>query len=813
MKRIYSLGVAAVVAGALLTACSPEDFTHPSEAGVPTLDGIDAVITVDQTVNQVTFSLPASAKGMNPVWYFADARNNPYSTVNGLQKIYASAGDYTVEMRLMNANGVSDEAKTYTFHIDNTIMDFTRYITLLSGGASDSEKEWRMDNAVAGHFGCGPSGTTGTEWWSADPDNKAGIGIYDNRIRFGSAYDYTFDPGEAGTMYVNVGTTVFDQYKNGATEDFNVPAQLTTAKYEFEVEGDKLYLKLPAHTPFLYVPNDASWENPRYLIESITPSTINLVGDNGEIAWHYILTSGQAVKKFDGFKYSHEANLWRPIDEAQSYTTTYYYAPGWAQIANPEWTQDGAAYSIQLPSATFDQWQAQAFIVPASLVLNSATHYDFSCKILSTTDLPGVTLKLTDKTDDGNFLFTERVAVKAYEEYIFYLSDLPGIDADVKMVFDFGGNPDNTEVTVSNITLKDHSIDDGTVLPSEEPEPENTVDWDEKAAENLWASVESGTTFISVTPWFANDSWSQIGDPEWTHADGVWELTIPEGMGGSQWQGQFPINTSLTASQSKKYNFYCVVEMDNDAPGVTIKLTETDDPDGTKHDGNFFFADRHEVKAFTPFIYKAEGVSLSQNDAHALSLFFDFGGTPGGTHIKISKIFFEEIVSMSYDDENNLWKAVDESSAFISVTPWFANDSWSQIGDPEWSHEGNKWMLTIPEGMGSSQWQGQFPINTTLATAQADAYNFSCTIEMDNDAPGVTIKLTETDDPDGTKHDGNFYFADRHVIKAYEPFVYKATGVTLSQNDAHALSLFFDFGGTPIGTNVVIKDIIFEKAQ
>ena len=168
---------------------------------------------------------------------------------------------------------------------------------------------------------------------------------------------------------------------------------------------------------------------------------------------------------------------------------------------------------------------------------------------------------------------------------------------------------------------------------------------------------------------------------------------------------------------------------------------------------------------------------------------------------------------MSYDDTNNLWKGVDDGSAFISVTPWFADGGWSQIGDPTWKHEGNKWSLTIPEGMGGSQWQGQFPINTTLATAQNDAYNFSCTILADQDLPGVTIKLTETDDADGTKHDENFYFADRHDIKADEPFVYQMKGVTLPKNDAHALSLFFDFGGSPIGANITISDIIFEKAE
>ena len=52
---------------------------------------------------------------------------------------------------------------------------------------------------------------------------------------------------------------------------------------------------------------------------------------------------------------------------------------------------------------------------------------------------------------------------------LIWLSDVPGIDAAaVKMVFDFGGNPDDTEVTISNIVLKDHAIDDGTVLPNPE---------------------------------------------------------------------------------------------------------------------------------------------------------------------------------------------------------------------------------------------------------------------------------------------------------------------------------------------------------
>ena len=342
-----------------------------------------------------------------------------------------------------------------------------------------------------------------------------------------------------------------------------------------------------------------------------------------------------------------------------------------------------------------------------------------------------------------------------------------------------------------------------TGLPEPGDEPSATMDCNYDAASNLWKGVDAGDLFVSVTPWFANDGWGQIDNPEWKQDGDTWQITMPEGLGTQQWQGQFPINTTLTASMNKRYNFYCVVESDNDIPGLTIKLTETDDPDGTKHDNNFFFADRHEVTADKAFIYKAENVSLPVGDAHALSLFFDFGGTPAGTVVKVSKIYFEE--ALSYDDERNMWKSVDSGEAFVAVTPWFANDGWGQIADPKWSHEGSVWELDIPAEIGTQQWQGQFPIKTSLSASMTNSYTFSCTVEGDNDMPGVTIKLTDGSD------DNNFFVADRHAIMADKAFVYKVTGVTLPLGDASTLSLFFDFGGTPAGTHVKIKDIIFVK--
>jgi hypothetical protein len=81
---------------------------------------------------------------------------------------------------------------------------------------------------------------------------------------------------------------------------------------------------------------------------------------------------------------------------------------------------------------------------------------------------------------------------------------------------------------------------------------------------------------------------------------------------------------------------------------VTFKLTD-------EGDTNFFIEERNDLKADEAFILKREGVTLKENkDANAIRLFFDFGGSPAGTHVKISKIYFEEVLSLNYNDADNL---------------------------------------------------------------------------------------------------------------------------------------------------------------
>ena len=807
MKNLFKYSIGVLFAGLAMTACTPDSFDGADVNGIPTVEGVDYQISVDQETNQMVASY-TPAPGTYPIWIID---GTSYSTLQEVGYKNTEAGTHTLELKLGNRNGFSQGSVIKQFTFNETKVDYSADFRRLC------DKEWRFANKEVAHLGCGPAGTTGTEWWSAQADDKKGTGMYDDRITFtaetrkGGTFNY--NAGEDGLTYVNTGTTKWGH----EDADFDATIGNQTSSWSFEVynwedaDGNvtqQTYIQLAANTAFPYISSDAQYENPKFRIETLTAKKLVLVYETPDrgIAWHFIFTSEEEVRNVEesGFDANSDFNMWKGITP----TMTFYYNP------DPSWGNEQTAlfeslfqmgnndYTVNIPQACYAEWQAQVHF-HTNLVTNAGTNYDFSCIFNSDQDIDGVVVKLTNEDDSEAIIDEHNINLKAGKDYVFWVSDVAGKDLNpVKLVLDFGHATGETHVNVSNIVLKDHANDDGTVISGGGGGDDTpTMDWDVNSPSNLWAAVEDGSALEGVGCWFADNGWSQISDPVWSHENGVWSLTIPEGMGGSQWQGQFHIDTKLTASAAKAYNFYLVMEADNDCPGVTFKLTDSGDT-------NFFIEERNDVKADQPFVLKREGVTLKEgNDASAIRLFFDFGGSPVGTNIKISKIYFEEAVSLNYDDADNLWKSVDDGTNLEGVGCWFANDGWSQISDPEWSHNGDTWELTIPEGMGGSQWQGQFHIDTKLTASAAKAYNFQLVMEADNDCPGVTIKLTDSGDT-------NFFCEGRHDIPADEPFVYTLKGATLKEGtDASAIRLFFDFGGSPVGTHVKISKIVFKEAQ
>ena len=804
MKKLaYILAVAAV-----LVSCAKEVINHPTEAQAPATASVyEPVITVDQETNQVTFSI--DAKGVIPVWLFYNSKTEDFTdrfARNGLTRIFTAAGDYKVRMHVMNAAGVTPDYVEKTFHINNTLMDFSKYVNVLAGGKGEgATRTWHIDGTVEKHMGCGPAGTEGLEWWSAAPGDKEAFGVYEDKVTFGSDYSYVYEPGEDGATYVNIGVTVspFVDQKGDAEADYNVKVDAQTSTYSFEVEGEDLYLVLPEHTLFPYIDNDAFWASPRFKVMEAKPASLVLVHDNGDIAWHYILTSKEGPVKFNGFNYNADSNLWKPADE--DHTLSFWYAPGWSQIADPETTQNGSEYTLTLPEATTDQWQAQFFINPTNpVVLSADKNYDFSVIVNTSLELPGLTLKLTDVGDDGNFLFTEREKFPAGET-IYYLTDLKGIDAPngVKMVFDFGGNAAGTEVSISRIVVKDHAIDDGTVLPEdepEEPEEETGAHYDITGATNFWRSMTYTMSFYTAQ----GSGWSGLPDSgfEADDANFIYTVSMPEET-NNQWQRQVAFHTTMSSSADKKYDFCCTVTPTMDLPGVTIKLVLDG---GGDNDNIFYFADRHDMVANEDFVYKVP--NMDGIDMDKIALFFDFGGNPAGAEAVIKDICFQEHqepqggsgVTFDYNSANNLWKAADAAHTY---SQYYA-PGWAQLPNPEITNEGNTYSFSCPSAT-SDQWQNQFFIipDAPIALSVDKTYDFQCKVELSQDVKGVTFKLTDTTD------DGNFLFTERRDIAADETFTFTLKDV--AGIDAAAVKMVFDFGGNPDDTDVTIMEIILQE--
>ena len=258
---------------------------------------------------------------------------------------------------------------------------------------------------------------------------------------------------------------------------------------------------------------------------------------------------------------------------------------------------------------------------------NAATNYDFSVLLTSSVDHPGVMVKLTEDGNDGNFFFEEKIALKAFEETVFYKADLAGIDAPkLKLVLDFGGNAENTVMTIRNIVLKDHANDDGTKVPDPTVVPDPT--WvAENSADNLWHEATFTNEFYYAP------GWSQIANPDFAIDGARYNVTLPVAT-TDQWQAQVKFFTTISTSAEKAYDFRITLSSDKDLKGATAKLVLHGD------DNTFYFADRVDLPAYEDVVYK--GINMAGIDMSNVDLVLDFGGCQADTHVTVSGIILQE---------------------------------------------------------------------------------------------------------------------------------------------------------------------------
>ena len=152
-----------------------------------------------------------------------------------------------------------------------------------------------------------------------------------------------------------------------------------------------------------------------------------------------------------------ESNLWLTANQSNM---EFYSAitDSWTANANPEYEAEGNHYTLTFPAEVGAlQWQCQVKYKTLGFATTSEKNYDFQVKVLSEEDHPGITIKLVKEGDDNTFYCADRHVVKAGEEYVYRLDNVPGIDMeDVQLVFDFAGAAGGSTLEYYDIIIQEH---------------------------------------------------------------------------------------------------------------------------------------------------------------------------------------------------------------------------------------------------------------------------------------------------------------------------------------------------------------------
>lgn len=149
-------------------AIAGKDATHPNGNGE---GSISIHITADNTINyRVDFGDGKAAKtSTSPDFqYQYDHTGIKSLTVN--VTVYGKAGNFSTN---------SQEITIYrAFEPDPA------FVTMLTNNGT---KKWRVDKDNPGHLGVSDAAVFTPAWWAAGPDEKAGLGIYDDVYTFTAA--------------------------------------------------------------------------------------------------------------------------------------------------------------------------------------------------------------------------------------------------------------------------------------------------------------------------------------------------------------------------------------------------------------------------------------------------------------------------------------------------------------------------------------------------------------------------------------------------------------------------------------------------
>jgi hypothetical protein len=330
-----------------------------------------------------------------------------------------------------------------------------------------------------------------------------------------------------------------------------------------------------------------------------------------------------------------------------------------------------------------------------------------------------------------------------------------------------------------------------------EPEPEPVEPKPE--SEDAWFRPNAPTNLLGVTvdyeSWFSGADWAGGLEPGISVKNDI-VITVPEGIGGGEWMGQFKIHTGIPADARERFDFSCKIAA-SQAGTATVKMTSEADGEDA-----FFYNGDVSVPGGGSVLFE-EPDKMLFDATESILLVFDFGRFPAGTVITLSELCLQKHIPLSEKPEVvNLWP-----DAAVTVSQWFSGPDWSGLLTADYKLlEGNGFELTVPEGIGGSEWMGQFALLTDIQARNSHRYEFSANITS-SEAGTITIKIANEPEED----DAHLLNYDNGVGLVAGTVAYKLKDIYPKPQDADAMKVIFDFGRMPAGTKVTVTDIVFQE--
>jgi hypothetical protein len=286
MKNLkYILFIALL--GLMMASCEPTLLEKPDIGSPPEISDLQITITPGADAFHFIIENSSTTTGIAS-WNLG---NGSTAVGDKVTAYYPLPGTYTIALTLYGRGGHASATKDHTTTETDWAIFSNPMINLISGGPEAVDgKTWVMDSLTKAHIAVGPDLTNSTIWWSANPLEKAGAGLYDDEINFTiKAFKVTYD--NKGVSFVKDYRRTDPAYTNprSAVGDWMVNYETpVTGTWGVIEKGGKNFLKITSGKP-IYPCFDTGAVDGEYLILNATETSLELACIGNGIGWHYLL--------------------------------------------------------------------------------------------------------------------------------------------------------------------------------------------------------------------------------------------------------------------------------------------------------------------------------------------------------------------------------------------------------------------------------------------------------------------------------------------------------------------------------------------